>query len=446
MAKLAQHLIGIALAAILVGCATPAPSSRCRISGELFSRSGYDLGPSRCVGESVYADWVDWSDGLSEEEAMVIGLWNHPGYQELLADLGIAQADVIQAAQLQNPQVTTMLPLGPKQWEFALQLPVDMLWLQPIRVAAAELESHRVAERLVQDGLNVIRDARVAYIDWQLAMEQLRVAEEGAELRGEIARIAEARLAAGDISTLDVAPIRLDARTAAGEAVRAAHAVELASERLRYALGLQLSDQQLRLAPLTALPPAISLELDQLVIDAVTTRPDLRAVQLAVGAAQQRAELARRSIWNLNAILPDINARGSKGFEAGPGLQFTVPLLHQNQGEQLQSAAEAERLSRQFVNLRAMAAQEVRQAHIQLQQAADDLDLWHEVIPQAESAVAAARNAMREDAVSLLVVLETVRQLMDAQRRECDADAQFRRAVAELERSVGHRVMGTAKT
>ena len=67
----------------------------------------------------MIAEWVDWDDGLSEEEAIAIGLWNNPAYQELLADLQITRADIIQAAQLQNPQVTTMFPLGPKQWEFA---------------------------------------------------------------------------------------------------------------------------------------------------------------------------------------------------------------------------------------------------------------------------------------------------------------------------------------
>ena len=58
---------------------------------------------------------VDWDDGLSEEEAVAVGLWNNPAYQELLADLQITQADIIQAAQLQNPQINSMLPVGPKQ-------------------------------------------------------------------------------------------------------------------------------------------------------------------------------------------------------------------------------------------------------------------------------------------------------------------------------------------
>ncbi len=174
------------------------------LSGDVLNRTGQDLGPGKAACDLVFDDWVNWEDGLSEEEAIAVGLWNNPAYQELLADLQIAEADIIEAAQLQNPQVITMFPVGPKQWEFALQVPLDVLWLRPIRVSAADLEANRVAERLVQDGLNVVRDVRFAYIDWQLALERARLAEQGAKLRADVARIAEARLDAGDVAELDV--------------------------------------------------------------------------------------------------------------------------------------------------------------------------------------------------------------------------------------------------
>ena len=240
-------------------------------------RTGYELGPPKSSGEPMIDHWVEWSDGLSEDEAIVIGLWNNPAYQELLADLRIAQADVIQAAQVLNPRVTTMLPLGPKQWELALQVPIDVLWLRPIRVSAAELESHRVAERLVQDGLNAIRDVRVAYIDWQLAIERAELTERGAQLRQDVARIAEARLAAGDVAELDVTAIRVDALSVKGDALRAARAADLAREQLRYVLGLQLADYELHPSPPTDLPQTFEFDIDHLVADAVSSRPDLRS-------------------------------------------------------------------------------------------------------------------------------------------------------------------------
>lgn len=437
--------LACALCLILAGgCVSPTYYSRCHVSGDVLARTGHDLGPPTAACDVVLDGWVDWTDGLSEEEAIAVGLWNHPGYQELLADLQITEADIIQAAQLQNPQVNTMFPLGVKQWELTLMLPLDVLWLRPLRVSAAELESFRVAERLTQDGLNVVRDIRVAYIDWHLAAERARLAEQGAALRGDVARIAEARLAAGDVAELDVSAIRLDAMVGVSEAARTARDAELAQQRLRYVLGLQLADVSIRLAPMSE-PQRIDADVEQLVGESVSSRPDLRAVQLAVSAAEERAELARRDIWQVSGILPDINSRGLKGFEAGPGLNLAIPLFHQNQGAIARAEADAERLRRQYVNRRDLAALEVNQAYIQILQAKQDLSIWRDqILPQASEAVTSSRRALEESAVSLLLVLETTRQFLNAQQRERDADAQLRRAIAELERSVGRRLIGVA--
>lgn len=435
------YALGLLLA---TGCVSLTHHARCQVSGDVLARTGYDLGPPKSACDLVMEGWVDWTDGLSEEEAIAVGLWNNPGYQELLADLQITEADIIQAAQLQNPQVTTMLPLGVKQWEFTMMLPLDVLWLRPIRVSAAELESQRVAERLTQDGLNVVRDIRVAFIDWHLAAQRAQLAEQGATLRSDVARIAEARLAAGDVAELDVSAIRLDAMVGVGEAARTARDAELALQRLRFVLGLQLSDISIHLAPMPE-PQHLDYDIEQLVGEAVSSRPDLRAVQLAVSAAEYRAELARRDIWQLVGVLPDINARGLKGFEAGPGLNFTVPLFHQNQGAIARADADAERLRRQYVNRRDLAALEVNQAYIQVLQARQDLSIWrNQILPQASSAVTSSRAALEESAVSLLLVLETTRQFLNAQQREREADAQLRRAIAELERSVGRRLIDAA--
>ncbi len=436
----------IACLAVASGCAAPGYYGRCHVGGDLAARTGHQLGPKKPPCRLVIPDLVCWEDGLSEEEAVAVGLWNNPAYQELLADLQITRADVLQAAQLQNPQISTLFPLGPKQWEFTLSVPLDVLWLRPLRVAAAQLESQRVAQRLGQDGLNVVRDIRVAYIDWHLAVQRAELAHEGLQLRTDLARIAEARLAAGAMAELDVSAMRLDALFGQGEVVKAAAEADLARERLRYLLGIELTD--LSITPTRTPPPMVdNLDCGQLVAEAVSSRPDIRAVGLAVRAAEQRASLARRDVWQLAGILPDINSRGSKGFEAGPGMQLTLPIFHQNQGAVARAQADAERLRRQYVRLTDMAALEVRQAHTQLLQAREDLSIWREqVVPQARAASDSARRALEEDGVSLLLVLETTRQFLAARTRELEAAAQVRRALAELERSVGRRLYDVSAT
>ncbi len=119
-------------------------------------------------------------------------------------------------------------------------------------------------------------------------------------------------------------------------------------------------------------------------------------------------------------------------------------MFHKNDGAVALAEANAERFRRQYVTLRDTAALDVRQAYLQLLQARQDSNIWRgQVLPEAQDAVQSAQEALKEDGVSLLMVLETTRQLLSARQRALEADAQTRRAIAELERSVGRRLFDT---
>lgn len=78
-----------------------------------------------------------------------------------LAELGVAKADLVEAGLIRNPVFSILFPLGPKQLEFTLTWPIEALWQRPRRVAAAQLDVARAAERLVQGGLDLVRDVRL---------------------------------------------------------------------------------------------------------------------------------------------------------------------------------------------------------------------------------------------------------------------------------------------
>jgi cobalt-zinc-cadmium efflux system outer membrane protein len=253
--------------------------------------------------------------------------------------------------------------------------------------------------------------------------------------------MAEARVKAGEDSELGVSSIRLDAFFSEEQLIRTSRDADLAREKLRFLMGIETTSYEVRLTP-TVISPDITGDAEDLVAEALASRPDLRAIAIAVEAACQRARLARYDYFNIWGNLPDINAKGAKGFEAGPGLQFDAPIFNQNQGARARTQAEVERLRRKYAVQRDQVALEVRQACTQLDRARSELVLWREqIVPQAEAAVASARKALEEDGVALLLVQETVRQLLQAQQREIQAAADVRRALAELERSVGRRLL-----
>ena len=143
---------------VLALCAlfwTPACATSGGTPQDISSRIQKETGhPTRDgAADPAVPDGVVLEDGLTEQEAVALALWNNSGFQESLADLGVARADLLQAGLLRNPVLSLLFPWGPKQLEATARWPIDALWQRPHRVAAARLTTEAVGERLVATGL-----------------------------------------------------------------------------------------------------------------------------------------------------------------------------------------------------------------------------------------------------------------------------------------------------
>ena len=189
---------------------------------------------------------VNLADGLTQEEAVAIALWNSPSFQATLVDLGIARADLAEAGLLRNPILSLLFPIGPKQLEFTLQYPFELLWQRPARVDAARLNAQAIGERLVWDALSLVAQVRTAHADAITADRRLALATQNAELTRRLADITDARLRAGDISDLEARAPRTDASRT--DVVRRAvqHDRDLARLTLAALLGLDRTPDQLQ--------------------------------------------------------------------------------------------------------------------------------------------------------------------------------------------------------
>ena len=341
------------------------------------------------------------------------------------------------------PPGTYLNPVGVKQLEYAIEFPIEVVWLRPIRIASARFENDRACQRLVQNGLDLIRDVRQAYADLLLAHERLRVAGEGLRLRSRIAELAAARLKAGDISVLENATATIDAQQAEQALVRTRYDVALAEERLRNLLSIGLCRQPLVLEA-TRTTPRIDADAKALTTEALATRPDASAAHAAVEAATERLRLSRLSWFRFLGII-DANGQGLKGHEMGPGFRVTIPIFNWGQGGIARAEAELERAQRQWQTLHDLIVLEVNRALIQYQQARSELEyLESKIYPELEGAVTRADRAFKEGNTTYLLALEATRQLLDSHMRAAQLHADLRRAWAELERSVGRRLPAPA--
>lgn len=435
--RASRNAVLLLLGSLAAGCAVHSAHDRGTVSNEVLGRTGHALRPAAGAGEEL-PEGVSLADGLSEDEAVAIALWRNADLEVALAEMGIAKADLVEAGLIRNPVFSILFPLGPKQLEFVLTWPIEALWQRPRRVAAAQLDVARTAERLVQGGLDLVRDVRLAYADALLEEERARLAAESRDVRAKIAAIADVQLRVGDTSPLEAATAQVEAARARNEAQRASRAAESSRDRLLTLLGLAggTSSQELALAP--APPSRAEIPgLDTLLTEAFAARPELRAVELAMEAAGGRAGIARSEILTLSAIL-DANGSGKEGFEMGPGLALEVPLFGRNKGRLARAEAELEVEARRYVATRERIALEVRQARTGLVGARESLAIWDgSVLPALEQSLARVEKAREAGDASLLEGLAARRSVLDARLLGAEARAAERRAEAALGHGVG---------
>lgn len=429
-----------------VGCQTPDQCCyRGHVNEALLTRTGAGLGPVLAAEETAIPPHVTFEDGLTDDEAVAVALWNNAAYQELLVQLGLTNARLFDAGLLTDPQFTVLFPLGPKQLEFFGFQSIDALWLRPIRQRAAELDACRVADQMLQNGLDVIRDVRIGHADLVLAQRRAALTVEIQQIRQEIADLADSRLQAGDISELEATAVRIDALRARVDANQAAQDVTLAAERLRWLTGMGISVANVTATETPALDPP-ELSEDELLHHALAMRPDLRATEIAFQASTELADLARNQFMTLEAIY-DANGQGLRGFESGPGVRFTLPIFNGNRGNIAIADVAVVQATRQYVTVRDRIAFEVRTAQTQAQQAAENLQIVRdEILPALETAVSLSRKHYEGGGTSYFLVLQTMGQYLDARTRELELTAALRRAIAELERSVGYRLTANIET
>ena len=423
----------------LVGCATPPAADRGSVSHSVEERFGQSVGSAPKAGGPVMPEALAQGAPLAEDQAVVVALWNNALFHEQLVELDLTKADLIQAGLLPNPEFVYYWPAENKPFKYLFDFPIESIYLRPIRLKVAAAENDRAAARVTQLALDLIRDTRQAYADLQLAHDRVKVAERAVALRERILELAETRLKAGDASALEVSTARIDALQSRQDLARIGYDIPVADERLRNLTGL--SDSAVPLVPEnTAFDPRTASAVEDLVAEAVRSRPDAVAASHAARASAERLRVARLA-WVRFLGLLDATSGRATGHEVSGALRMTIPIFNRNQGGIARAQAELDQLTRREQTVHNQVVFDVRTAFARFAQARAELDLLRtKTRPEVERVIQRTEAAFAKGGVTYLLVLETNRQLIDTYVREAQLSADLRRAWAELERSVGRRL------
>jgi cobalt-zinc-cadmium efflux system outer membrane protein len=429
---------------VIAGCGPGSHVNRSSISAELKNKSGFDLPNSKQPGRLDLPENIVTGDGINEDEAVAIALWNNAQFQADLASVAIANADVIDAGIVSNPLLRYLSPNAGIMASGYINFAFDFLWMRPRRISGAITEAERVGESMVQKGFALIRDVQLSYTDMQLAADKSIILAENARIRAAMAQLSNARLRYGEISELEALTFRADSATAVDQSIRANLDTIILRNRLFNLIGF---------APDTAL--SIELIRDTLIAQKISKKeyfdlafshhPELQTARLAIEAAGKRLGWERSRIIGFTAVLnyEHLPTGGNNKWVPNafnPGFQMELPLLNRNQGKIARAKAELEQASFQYVSLQQQIALGVTEAFNRYEEVYKAYQAWNStVLPSLEEAVRLVQLSYERGDISYLPVLEALRQLVSGKLRKAEIEAELRRSVSQLNYSIGNK-------
>lgn len=385
-------------------------------------------------------------EALSLERCIALALERHPLIAASSERHQAALARVRQARAFPVPGLYFNSDLQPRFGDFInsgeAYLGVNQLLEFPqkraVRRQIAEQESREIETEIDLVRLEVIFQVRQAFYEVLLAQEQLAYARQDQELAEDYLKMAELKLAAGDVAAVEVLRAQVETLSAANAVRSAVRELTLAKGRLNYHLARS------REAPVEIVGrlemPFAELALADLQAEALRLRPELRRLRLS----REKEELVQaRARWS---NLPDLDFNVSRhrleGMPTTWSFTLAAPLpflLQQRQRAEIaESAAMARALERETEQARRTILLEVEQAYTQAQAAREQiLHYQQEILPRAREVLEMLMFSYQEGEIGGIELIEARRTLNASRRAFADALFEYALALATLEKAVG---------
>ena len=267
---------------------------------------------------------------LTVEDAVQIALLNNRGLQASFQELGISEAELVQAGRLSNPHFAMLRLRNNNEYKIEQALTFNLMSLL-IMPQVSEMEQRRFARTqraLTEDVIALAAATRKAYFNALAAEESLRymgqvrsAAEAGAELGRRMAQ-------AGNWNRLMQAREQGFYADAALNLARAEQVRQASREKLTRQMGLWGEQIQFRLPERLPDLPETAIDLPDVEHKAIAQRLDVQAARLDTEALAKNLGLTRATRFINVLELGVVNNRSNRdptqrGYEIG----FELPLF-----------------------------------------------------------------------------------------------------------------------
>jgi outer membrane protein, heavy metal efflux system len=446
-----------ALAGVLLlgGCTTVPPDAgfpdvRQAVADRTGQRIQWDQGTDadRQVAEAVRAIL---GRELTAGGAVQVALLNNQDLQATYEELGIAQAELVEAGLLTNPRLLAEVRF-PKYHALPFELDVTQSFIElltlPLRKHAAAAAFEAAKLRVTHEVLNTAAEAEASFFRAQGAAQLV-------EMRRAVVAATEASYDAakrlhdaGNITDLTLANERALYEQAKIDLAKSERAALDAREELNAVMGAWGGQTTWTLSPRLPALPAAEIDPARLESLAVARRADLGAARHEAEAAAQGLGLTRST-----ALVGDLTVGGhlekdtDGALTVGPSIEVPLPIFNQGQPAIAAAQARLRQGQKRYAALAVKVRSQVRRARDDVTAARDLAEYYGRVVvPLRHQIVQQSQLQLNAMQVGVFELLRAKQAEIDAGREYVEALRDYWVARAELDRAAGGRVEPTLPT
>ncbi|HDR9318623.1 TPA: TolC family protein [Burkholderia vietnamiensis] len=304
---------------------------------------------------------------LAMDDAVQVALLNNAGLQASYAELGISEADLVQAGRLPNPGFSFSRTRWSDNLGITRTFSANVLAILTLPLAT-RIESRRFEQTKLETAdamLKVAADARRAYVSAVAAEQSAKYAEQVKDSAGAGAELAHRMQQAGNASRLDYAREQAFYADATTQLAKAQQQAFAAREKLTRVMGVWGAATQYSLPDRLPDVPKERPELKDLEVFAMQNRLDIQAAKLRTQGVAASLGLSKATRF-VNALEVGYlnNFETDKGHEHGYEISVEIPIFDWGSAK----VARAEALYMQSANKLAQTAvdarSEVRESYV----------------------------------------------------------------------------------
>jgi cobalt-zinc-cadmium efflux system outer membrane protein len=382
---------------------------------------------------------------LTAGSAVQIALLNNPRIQEIFEEIGIAQADLVEAGLFSNPTFDLFFRFPEKKGlvtniEYTITSSFIDLFLIPLRVRVAKAELEQTTLRVTNDILDLAFEVEQTFYELQAAQQNLKYIQSTVILTNIRSQLASRQRIVGNVNKLDFQQIQSRYLEAKLESARIENDVIRLSEKLNRLLGF-CGDIQWKISDNLPELDYQGLPIECLESVAFSERLDLQAARFDVLRLSRKLGIKQWWVYTQGRIGLG-GERDPDGTNVlGPAFSGEIPIFNYGQADRMRIHAELRQAQDHLDALEIQILSEVREAHKLLMNNLEIInDYRAHIIPLQSEILASSEELYNVMGIGIDRLIENKRQEFQAYSNYIMSLRNYWMSRVQLDRALGGKL------